>query len=107
MRKLILTCLFCVLTMAQAKDKNHIVIPTNIHCFKVEMLLDELKLKYGEEPIFMGKSELEQESVTMMFVNQQTGSYTVVGLGKSIGCVFDTGNNIRYRMPKVLENKTL
>jgi hypothetical protein len=106
MRKLLLVLLLA-LPLAQAKERDHVVIPTDIHCFKINMLIDELKLKYGEEPIFMGKSELDKESVTMIFANQQTGSYTIVGLGKYIGCVFDTGNDIHYRMPKVLENKSM
>lgn len=107
MRTLSLVLLSLILPLAQAKERDHVVIPTEIHCFKAHLILDELKLKYGEEPIFMGKSELDQDSVTMMFVNQQTGSYTILGLGKDVGCIFDTGNNIRYRMPKSLENKLM
>lgn len=102
----ILLLLFFTSTFAKSTNKNHTVIPVKIHCFKIEILLDELK-SYGEDPIFIGSSGVDKDSVTMMFVNQQTGSYTIVGMGKDIGCVYDTGNNVRYRMPKVLENKVL
>jgi hypothetical protein len=104
MRGLILI-LFLLLTNAHAKERT--VITTKVTCFKLEKLVDQLKDNYGEEPIFMGKSELENNTVTMMFVNQNTGSYTVVGMGKDVGCVLDTGNKMQYRMPKVLENKLM
>ena len=103
MRYFIILMLLCVPVYA----KDSIVITTQIHCFKLEILLKQLRDNYGEEPIFIGSSSLDADATTMMFINQQTGSYTVVGMGKNIGCVFDTGNNVRYRMPKILENKTM
>lgn len=105
MRYFIAFLLFFTLT-ATAKDRNHVVIPTKIHCFKLDLILKELKEQYGEEPIFVGNSELEK-STTMMFVNQETGSYTVIGVKKQVGCVLDIGGEVRYRLPKMLENKLL
>lgn len=100
-----------IFPLAQAKNKkrtqDHIVVPTKIHCFKINTLLNELKTKYEEEPIFIGRSDLDKDAVTLMFVNQHTGSYTVVGAGKDIGCVLDTGDSVRYRMPKNLDNTLL
>lgn len=103
--RLLLICLLLLTSPAFARD--HIVLPMELHCFKADILIKQLRDGYGEDPIFVGKSELDGDAVTMMFVNQQTGSYTVVAMGKVIGCVLDTGNNVRYRMPKILENKPM
>ena len=105
MRYLLFLLLFC--SISYAKDTEHIVVPTDVHCFKAQVLLNELKGKYGEDPIFMGKSGLEEGVMTMMFANQDTGSYTVVVAGKGIACVLDTGDNLKYRVPKALENKLM
>jgi hypothetical protein len=92
---------------AYSKEKNHTIISTDIHCFKLETILKELKSSYGEEPIFVGKSSLEDGVITAVYVNQFTGSYTVLETSPKIGCVLSTGNDMRYRMPKSLENTVL
>ena len=109
MRYLIAFLLLLSLT-ATARDRvyrDHSVVPTDIHCFKLNLLLKELRENFGEEPIFVGKSEQTQKSTTMMFVNQETGSYTVIGVKKEMGCILDTGGEVRYRMPKSLENRIM
>ena len=107
MRHIILACLlFSTATFAETK-KDYVVVNPDIYCFNAKSLLKELKNKYGEEPIFIGQSEQEEGTVTMMYVNQKTGSYTVLSTNKDVACVFDTGNNVKYRMPKVLESKLL
>jgi hypothetical protein len=65
--------------------------------------LAELRNKYGEVPIFVGKSELEEDVVTMMLVNQINGSYTVLSVGKGVACILDTGGDVQYRLPKITE----
>ena len=105
MRRLTIALTLFLVQTAYAKDR--IVIPTEIHCFKAEVLIKELLDVYSEEPIIIGKSELDKDATTMVFVNQQTGSYTIVNTGKGIACVLDTGNTVKYRMPKVLENKLM
>jgi len=92
---------------AKPKNRDHTVIKTEIHCFKLQSLMTELRDKYGEEPIFIGKSEVDADATTMMFVNQTAGTYTIVGVGRGVGCVYDIGSDIKYRMPKILENKLL
>lgn len=105
MRRLTVALTLFLVQLAYAKER--IAIPTNIYCFKAEVLLKDLKDDYGEEPIVIGKSDIDKDATTMMFVNQQTGSFTVITVGNGIGCVLDTGNTVRYRMPKLLENKLM
>ena len=90
-----------------AHAKDHIVITEEVHCFTPKVAFDQLKNKFGEEAIFIGKSSLENGVVVMVYVNQQTGTYTVLQAGQDIVCVLDTGKDMRYRMPKALENKLM
>jgi hypothetical protein len=106
MRILLLSLLFLSLS-AFAKDKRHVVVPTEIHCFNLSTLIATLTDTLGEDPIFVGRSDVEKNATTMIFVNQSTGSYTILTADKNVGCVLDTGNDVRYRMPKSLENKLL
>ena len=110
MRYILLIVLLLASQLSYAKEKrkpDRVILTTEIHCFRLDTLLDQLRLNYGEEPMMMGKSDIDQDAVTMLFVNQESGSYTIVGLGKSIGCIYDTGKNVRYRMPKFLDNKLM
>jgi hypothetical protein len=84
-----------------AKDK------ANSQCYNLQPLFSELKNKFGEEPIFIGSSEQRRKSITMMLVNQETGTYTVLRVTKETGCIMDTGADVKYRMPKSLESKML
>jgi len=102
-------CLALLLTMfalsAQADD--HVIVTNDIHCFKKEVIIGQLREQFEEEPIFVGKSGIEQGATLVIYVNQQTGTYTVLTTGSGVACVLDAGNNIRYRMPRVLENKSM
>jgi hypothetical protein len=104
---IVIAIILPVFASPKNQHKDHIVVKTEIHCFKLQTLTAELRDKYGEEPIFLGKSDIEGDSVTTVFVNQDTGSYTVVGIGNGVGCIYDVGADMRYRMPKILENKLL
>jgi hypothetical protein len=90
--------LFCI--SVQAKD--YAVVPLDVYCFNTDAIIKQLKEKFNEEPIFVGRSKLEENVMTMIFVNQATGSYTVLGVGKDVACVLDSGDNLRYRIPKAL-----
>mgnify|MGYP003336822734 CR=1 FL=1 len=109
MRRTLLLLLLLPL-LALSKDKSsdgHIVVHTDVHCFKYQVAMSDLKDKYGEEPIFIGKSDLETGTVVMMFVNQQQGTYTVITTDKNIACILDVGNQVIYRMPKNLQSKMM
>jgi hypothetical protein len=110
MRYLVIAAvLLCASVQAKPKPnpKDYIVVPTEIFCFKQELIIKQLQDNYGEEPIFMGKSSIEKGGSVVVTVNQSTGSYTVLEVGDGIGCVLDSGKNMRYRMPKTLENSLM
>ena len=90
-----------------ALANDHVVVTEEVHCFAPKAIFDQLKNKFGEEAIFVGKSSLESGAIVMVYVNQQTGTYTVLQAGRDIVCVLDTGRDMQYRMPKALENKLM
>lgn len=103
-RLLLLLSLMPILSFAQ---DGHVVVQPDIHCFLYKSAVDSLKNKYGEEPVFIGKSDIELDTVTMMFINQETGSYTVITTDRKIACIMDMGSQVIYRLPKALKSKTM
>jgi len=100
MRRLALSLL---LLSFQAFAEDHVVVSTDVHCFKKDIIYKQLRDRFEEQPVFMGKSAIEEQVSTVLYVNQQTGTYTLLQVGSGVACVLDTGNNMRYRLPKTLE----
>jgi len=99
----LLLTMFALLAVAD----DHVVVSNDIHCFKQEVIIGQLRTQFNEEPIVVGKSGIEKGATLMIYVNQQTGTFTVLTVGSGVACVLDAGDNIRYRMPRALENKSM
>jgi hypothetical protein len=101
--------LVLLLTMfaLSALAEDHVIVTNDVHCFKKDVIIEQLRGQFDEEPIVIGKSTLEKGAVLMLYVNQQTGTYTVLTTGSGVACILDTGGSVRYRMPKALDNKSM
>ena len=72
-------------------------------CEPVQLMAAKVMLDYGEQPLFGAKgiqfSAVDGEaykSDMMYFVNQDTGTWTLISLyGDGIGCMVATGNNFK------------
>ena len=71
-----------------------------IMCFPIKTLLKDLKNKYKEEPMIIGKTSGVDKVVTAFYINVETGSYTVVEMDDEAGCVISLGTEVHYRIPK-------
>lgn len=69
-------------------------------CFPLNVLLKDLRDKYGEEPMVMGITANMDDVGMGLYINRDTGSYTVVEFDKEAACVISVGKNVRYRFPK-------
>ena len=72
-----------------------------IVCFPVNVLLKDLKEKYGEEPMVIGVTSNMNEVAMGLYINKETGSYTVIELDAEAACVISVGKDVRYRFPKL------
>jgi len=102
-----LALLLTMFTLLAVAADDHVIVTNDVHCFKKDVMLSQLRNQFEEEPIFVGKSGIEQGATLVIYVNQQTGTYTVLTMGSGVACVLDAGNNTRYRMPRALENKSM
>jgi hypothetical protein len=105
MRKLILL-LACFSTFAFADD-DKAVVTTDILCTKTPLALESLKQAYGEELIVLGDSTQEQGVKTGVFINLETGTYTILDFNKDVACVLAVGKNVTLRVPKTLKKAML
>jgi hypothetical protein len=69
-------------------------------CFPLNVMLKDLKDKYGEEPMVMGIEGTMADVGMGLYINKDTGSYTVIEFDKEAACVISVGKNVRYRFPK-------
>ena len=78
-RILLLLLLIPVLVLSKDKQANEpIMFHTDVACFDHQGLLEILKNKFGEDPVFVAKSD-QLDTVTMVLINQQSGTtYTTV-----------------------------
>jgi hypothetical protein len=109
MRKLLVLLSLLAVPLAFSKEQKDYatLVRVDVYCFKLDALKKEIEKKYGEDPIVIGKSSLEEGTATVVYVSQQTGTYTIIESDGEVGCVLATGTNVRYRMPKALERKML
>lgn len=69
-------------------------------CFPIKTLQKDLFNKYGEEPMFIGKHSAMDRVITAVYLNPDTGTYTVVEMDDEAGCIISIGTNAQYRLPK-------
>lgn len=74
-------------------------VELGVVCFPFKTLQSELK-KFGEEPMVIGKRSGMNSTYTVVYVNKDTGSYTIVEMDNEAGCVISLGDNVMYRFPK-------
>ena len=89
------------LTMSLLANADQPVISSKkIVCFPLKQLLKDIKQKYGEEPMILGLTEYTTDIGMGVYVNRETGSYTVIEFDDEAGCIISVGRNIKYRFPK-------
>ncbi len=104
MRRLFVVFLvLCSSAFADESADEGVEAPTTVVCFPTKVLLSKLK-NFGEEPLFIGKSLTMPKTATMVYVNKNTGSYTIIEIDKEAGCVISLGTKGHYRFPRLKES---
>lgn len=87
-------------TGVSAKDKP-VKVDKEVICFPVKSLLKDLKDKYGEELMIIGKHSAMDDVVTAVYINRETGTYTIIEMDNEAACVISLGTDVHYRFPKL------
>jgi hypothetical protein len=95
---LIALCL--ALTCAASYAQKPVETNKKIVCFPVKVLMKDLKDKYGEEPMVMGTTSNMSDVAMALYLNKETGSYTIIEFDREAACVISIGKDVRYRFPK-------
>lgn len=69
------------------------MVPTEIYCTTTQELAKELKDKYKEVPILVGKTMDEAKSVMSFWVNQETKSWSIIATKGEYSCLVGAGEN--------------
>jgi len=82
-----------------AADEKPVKIKRELTCYPLDALIASLKNKYGEEPMVMGLVDRVKGIGTGLYINKETGTYTVIEFAKGAACILSTGENVSYRLP--------
>jgi hypothetical protein len=101
MKKLLVAFLLGLALLAHAqKIEKPVMASKKIVCVSVKKAMADLKDKYGEEPIVMGNVTNMDDVKMAVFINPDTGSFTVLEFDDAAACVVSVGKDARYRTPK-------
>jgi len=95
-----LIALSLALTCAASYAQKPVETNKKIVCFPVNVLLKDLKDKHGEEPMVLGVTSNMKDVAIGVYINKETGSYTVIEFDSQAACVISVGTDVRYRFPK-------
>lgn len=97
MYKILVTMvMFLVITASAAP----IVSDKKVACFPIKQLVTILLDRYGEEPMLFGISERNDDIGVAVYINKETGTYTIIEFNKDAACILSVGKNIQYRYPQ-------
>lgn len=99
MKLLIAALMFCGSVYAQTVDR----LP-KVECIDVKDALKLLNEKYGEKPVWIGKTA-DEDIYFMMLVNMTTQSWSMVRFDKKTACLIDVGQGFQFNAKNVLPGK--
>lgn len=98
MKIFLVASLFCFSIIAHAQQ-NFVTVNKPVICGPVDTILKGLADKdIDEKPVWIGKRE-DQKTEFYMFINFKTSAFTLVEVGKEIGCILGIGYNSNFITP--------
>lgn len=83
-----------VLLLPAVAFAQPVTVDKTIPCDKVDKVIEELTKKYGEQPIWFGKSN---DTKVAVLVNTKNANWTVIQFNDKIACVLETGEGFQLR----------
>jgi hypothetical protein len=97
MHKILITV---AMSLAMTASAAPVISDKKVACFPLKQLVSILLDRYGEEPMLFGVSERNEDIGVGVYINKQTGTYTIIEFNKDAACVLSVGQNIQYRYPQ-------
>jgi hypothetical protein len=69
------------------------MVPTEMYCTTTKELAKDLKEKYKEIPLLVGKTMDEAKTVMSFWVNQETKSWSIIATKGEYSCLVGAGEN--------------
>jgi hypothetical protein len=94
MKKLLLALLVVIPSMTIAKENDGDFYSKSVQCFPTKILLYTIDTQFKESAVFFYSNEItKRKTQIVMFSNKETGSWTLIEMDKSLGCVLAVGQN--------------
>lgn len=92
------TLIFLLFLVGTVQADEPVVIDKKVVCNWTKPLLENLAKKHGEEPVWLGQSK--GEGRYSLFVNPNTGAWTLVQFNHDVACVIGAGENHQPITPR-------
>jgi hypothetical protein len=79
----------------------------SVHCGETDEIMNHLKDKFDEVIIAMGVTNDSVNSITTIWTNAKTGSFTVLQTNKEISCVISTGNYLEINLEEMTKGESI
>ncbi len=90
--------IFLLLVSGLVMADDPVVVDKKVVCNWTKPLLENLSKKHREEPIWLGQSSAEGRYT--LFVNPDTGAWTLVQFNNEIACVIGAGERNQKIAPR-------
>ena len=101
MFKLIIAAALALAATTSGATDKPVRADKSIVCYPIKPFLKDIKNKYGEEAMIIGEEGTMEQVGMAVYINKESGSYTVIEFDKEAACVLSVGKNVRYRFPKI------
>jgi len=94
MKKIFLLIFVLIPLLATAKEKKVDSYSKQVQCFPTETLLYAMENQFKESVVFFYTNKITQgKTQIVMFSSRETGTWTLIEMNKSLGCVLAAGQN--------------
>lgn len=108
MKRFLVASLFCASTIVNAQSTAQFVtVNKPIFCGPLSIILTSLAEKeVNEKPVWIGRSENSTSDI-IVFVNFETSGFTIVEMGKEVGCIIGIGAKSNFLKPPSEQSQRL
>jgi hypothetical protein len=92
--KKLLTFLLLLPSFSFAQDNIPEIVNVELKCYNTAELFKYLMANFKEQPIILGQTQDEGNSIMTFWVNDKTRSWTITATIKDTSCIVGYGKNI-------------
>lgn len=79
----------------------------SVNCGDTDEIMNHLKNEFGEVIIAIGVTHDSVNSITTVWSNSKTGSFTMLQTNREISCIISTGNSLEINLEELTKGESI